>query len=117
MIGLGRGGPFRIKVRRATSIAVRNIHYDTQFLVIGAGVVGLAVGERISRYAFPGPVLQDNNLAIYFTRSTKQTLVLEANKSFGMETSSRNSEVIHAGIYYPKDTLKTKLCIEGKEKL
>ncbi|ORX73684.1 FAD dependent oxidoreductase [Linderina pennispora] len=68
-------------------------------LVIGGGAVGLAVGSRLSR------------------RPGTSTLVVEKNKQFGMETSSRNSEVIHAGIYYPKDSLKTKLCIRGKSLL
>ncbi|KAJ1962244.1 Vacuolar protein sorting-associated protein 52 [Dipsacomyces acuminosporus] len=68
-------------------------------LVIGAGVVGLAVGRQLSQ------------------RSGTSTLVVEKNRQFGMETSSRNSEVIHAGIYYPKDSLRTRLCIDGKNML
>lgn len=62
--------------------------------VIGAGIVGLAISSKLP----PG-----NNL------------VLEQYESFGKETSSRNSEVIHAGIYYPKDSLKSKLCVKGNE--
>ncbi|MCX5783700.1 MAG: NAD(P)/FAD-dependent oxidoreductase, partial [Elusimicrobia bacterium] len=66
--------------------------------VIGAGVVGLAVAREIS--------------------SPEKTLViLEKNPRHGQETSSRNSEVIHAGIYYKKNTLKARLCIEGKNML
>ncbi|KAI8324759.1 FAD dependent oxidoreductase [Martensiomyces pterosporus] len=68
-------------------------------LVIGAGVVGLAVGRRLAQ------------------RSGTSTLVVEKNRQFGMETSSRNSEVIHGGIYYPKDSLRTRLCIDGKNML
>ncbi len=71
-------------------------HIDA--IVIGAGVVGLAVARALS------------NLG-------KEVIILEADKAIGMGTSSRNSEVIHAGIYYPKDSLKAKLCVEGKEML
>ncbi|KAJ2817386.1 hypothetical protein GGI24_005411 [Coemansia furcata] len=67
-------------------------------LVIGAGVVGLAVGRQL-------------------VQRSGSTLVVDKNRQFGMETSSRNSEVIHAGIYYPKDSLRTKVCIEGKNRL
>ncbi|MBN1913461.1 MAG: NAD(P)/FAD-dependent oxidoreductase, partial [Candidatus Omnitrophica bacterium] len=66
--------------------------------IIGAGVIGLAVAARLSK-------------------SGQNILVVEKNPSFGQETSSRNSEVIHAGIYYPKDSLKAKTCLEGKELL
>lgn len=62
--------------------------------IIGAGIIGLSVAAEVSR-------------------STGHVCVLERNESFGMGISSRNSEVIHAGIYYPKDSLKTKTCIEG----
>ena len=66
--------------------------------VIGAGVVGLAVAAELSR--------------------TRQgVMILERNPGFGQETSSRNSEVIHAGIYYAKDSLKAKLCVEGNRRL
>ncbi|KAJ1666375.1 hypothetical protein IW140_001104 [Coemansia sp. RSA 1813] len=68
-------------------------------LVIGAGVVGLAVGRQLSQ------------------RTGASTLVVDKNERLGMETSSRNSEVIHAGIYYPQDSLRTQLCIEGKQAL
>lgn len=67
-------------------------------IVIGAGVVGLAIGRRL---ALDG----------------RQIIVLEKNGAIGEETSSRNSEVIHAGIYYPKDSLKATLCVAGKEQL
>ena len=61
--------------------------YKTDILIIGAGVVGLAVAEELSR-------------------SSKSVIVVEKNESFGQETSSRNSEVIHGGMYYPKNSLK-----------
>ena len=64
-------------------------------VVIGAGVVGLAVAREL---ALAG----------------REVIVLEAEESIGNHTSSRNSEVIHAGIYYPKDSLKARLCVRGK---
>jgi len=69
-------------------------------LVIGAGVVGLAVGRELLRRF-----------------KNKTTFVVERNAQPGQETSSRNSEVIHAGIYYPRDSLKTELCIRGRRML
>ena len=69
-------------------------------VIIGAGVVGLAVAARLS------------------ARQPGQAIVLmEQHEQFGQETSSRNSEVIHAGIYYPAGTLKARLCVEGRELL
>jgi L-2-hydroxyglutarate oxidase LhgO len=67
-------------------------------VVIGAGVVGLAVARAL---ALAG----------------HEVLVLEKERWIGSETSSRNSEVIHAGIYYPKGSLKAQLCLAGKHKL
>ncbi len=67
-------------------------------IVIGAGVVGLAIAARLSKH---------------YTN----VLVVDKNNSFGEETSSRNSEVIHGGIYYPENSLKARLCVAGKNKL
>jgi L-2-hydroxyglutarate oxidase LhgO len=67
-------------------------------VVIGAGVVGLAVARAL---ALAG----------------REVLVLEKERWIGSETSSRNSEVIHAGIYYPKGSGKARFCVAGKEKL
>ncbi len=67
-------------------------------VIIGAGVVGLAVASRVSDKG-------------------KEVFLLEKNDTFGLEQSSRSSEVIHAGIYYPPDSLKTQLCIEGNRRL
>ncbi|HEY7382172.1 MAG TPA: NAD(P)/FAD-dependent oxidoreductase [Beijerinckiaceae bacterium] len=67
-------------------------------VVIGAGVVGLAAARSL---ALAG----------------REVLVLEAADAIGTETSSRNSEVIHAGIYYPKGSLKAALCVAGKQAL
>jgi L-2-hydroxyglutarate oxidase LhgO len=71
---------------------------DFEIAVIGAGVVGLAIAARLSE-KHPGLV------------------VLEKNEKYGMETSSRNSEVIHAGIYYTPGSLKAILCVEGRDEL
>lgn len=71
---------------------------EINITIIGAGVVGLAVAEELSK-------------------GHKDIFVIERNLSFGQEISSRNSEVIHAGIYYPKDSLKAKTCIEGRRLL
>ena len=71
---------------------------DTGLTVVGAGVVGLAVAARLAA-RFPDLV------------------VLERNERHGLETSSRNSEVIHAGIYYPTGSLKARLCVEGNRRL
>jgi L-2-hydroxyglutarate oxidase LhgO len=67
-------------------------------VVIGAGVVGLAVARA---------------LAI----SGKEVLLLDRASRIGSETSSRNSEVVHAGLYYPKNSLKAKLCVQGRQML
>ena len=69
-----------------------------QAIVIGAGVVGLAVARRLATAGV-------------------DVIVLEAADMVGTETSSRNSEVIHAGIYYPTGSLKARLCVEGKHRL
>ncbi|WP_196140934.1 NAD(P)/FAD-dependent oxidoreductase [Aliikangiella sp. G2MR2-5] len=66
--------------------------------IAGAGVIGLAIAQELAT-------------------QKKTVLLLERNSSFGQEVSSRNSEVIHAGIYYPEDALKTTLCIEGRRRL
>jgi L-2-hydroxyglutarate oxidase LhgO len=66
----------------------------TNIVVIGAGVVGLAVAAKLS----------EKNVGVY---------IFEKNQKFGQETSSHNSGVIHSGIHYPKDTLKAKLCVKA----
>jgi L-2-hydroxyglutarate oxidase LhgO len=66
--------------------------------VIGAGVVGLSITEELSA-------------------NYRHVLLIEKNDGFGQETSSRNSEVIHAGIYYPHGFLKSSLCVEGNRLL
>jgi L-2-hydroxyglutarate oxidase LhgO len=71
---------------------------NVDVVVIGAGVVGLAVARALAR-------------------SGREVLILEAADSFGTATSSRNSEVIHAGIYYPRGSLKARFCVSGRELL
>ena len=71
-------------------------------VVIGAGVVGLAVAKRLLEAA---PADQ------------REWLVLEAADAIGTGTSSRNSEVIHAGIYYTPGSLKAQLCVQGRDSL
>ena len=64
-------------------------------IVIGAGVVGLALAARLSR-------------------RFRDLVIVEKQDSFGRETSSRNSEVVHGGMYYPVQSLKARLCVQGR---
>jgi len=64
-------------------------------VVVGAGVVGLAIGRALAA-------------------TGKETLIVERNRRFGEETSSRNSCVVHSGIYYPAGSLKARLCVRGR---
>ena len=72
--------------------------HDFETTIIGAGVVGLAIARELAAQG-------------------QDVLLIEQHGIIGSETSARNSEVIHAGIYYPKDSLKARLCIEGKQML
>ncbi|HOZ27750.1 MAG TPA: NAD(P)/FAD-dependent oxidoreductase [Hyphomonadaceae bacterium] len=72
--------------------------FDADAVVIGAGAVGLSCARAL---ALKG----------------REVLVLEAASAIATETSSRNSEVIHAGLYYPTGSLKARLCVEGRRKL
>jgi 2-hydroxyglutarate dehydrogenase len=78
-----------------------SIHRQSDFThaVVGGGVVGLAVARKLQGH------------------TGSSTVLIEQHGSVGTETSSRNSEVIHAGLYYGFDSLKTKLCIRGRELL
>src|SRR3982075_971102 len=67
-------------------------------VVIGAGVIGLAVARRLAQ-------------------AGREVIILEAAEGIGTVTSSRNSEVIHAGIYYPAGSLMARMCVAGKQAL
>lgn len=67
---------------------------EVKITIIGAGIIGLAIAAELSK-------------------KSSDIFVIEKNDGFGQEISSRNSEIIHAGIYYPKNSLKFKLCREG----
>ncbi|CAM8940672.1 unnamed protein product [Rhodiola kirilowii] len=66
-------------------------------VVIGAGVVGIAVARELA------------------SKLKREIIVIDSSPTFGTATSSRNSEVIHAGIYYPQNSLKATLCVRGRE--
>ena len=72
---------------------------DYNIIIIGAGVIGLAIANCLAK------------------RKIKSVLIIDNGESFGRGISSRNSEVIHSGIYYPKGSLKQKLCLKGRELL
>ena len=72
--------------------------FETDCVVVGAGVVGLAVARAL---ALAG----------------REVVILEREGLFGSHTSSRNSEVIHAGIYYPEGSAKARLCVAGRDRL
>src|SRR5215213_11055509 len=67
-------------------------------VIIGAGVIGLAVARRLAQ-------------------GGREVIILEAAEGIGTVTSSRNSEVIHAGIYYPAGSLMARMCVGGKQAL
>ena len=71
---------------------------DFDVIIVGGGVVGLACARESAKRKF-------------------STLLIERHDSFGQETSSRNSEVIHSGIYYPIGSLKAKLCVAGNRRM
>ena len=67
-------------------------------VVVGAGIVGLAIARELAMHG-------------------REVVILDAEDAIGTHTSSRNSEVIHAGIYYPKGSLKARACVEGRHLL
>ena len=74
------------------------MNFDFDSIVVGAGVVGLAIARSLAEKG-------------------REVLVLESDAGIGRGISSRNSEVIHAGIYYPFKSLKRRLCVEGRRLL
>lgn len=72
--------------------------YRADITIVGAGVIGLAIASQV-------------------TRKGREVYLLEKNESFGQEQSTRNSQVIHAGIYYERDSLKAKTCQESNRLL
>ena len=71
---------------------------DADVVVVGGGVVGLACAAALAR-------------------AGREVLLLERRAGLAQETSSRNSEVIHAGIYYPPGSHKARLCVRGRQQL
>ncbi|MGL4974135.1 MAG: NAD(P)/FAD-dependent oxidoreductase, partial [Bosea sp. (in: a-proteobacteria)] len=72
--------------------------FDIDCLVIGAGVVGLATARALAQ-------------------AGREVIVAEREDGIGTQTSARNSEVIHAGIYYPPGSLKAQVCVAGRKAL
>ncbi|KAK4651559.1 hypothetical protein QC762_602640 [Podospora pseudocomata] len=106
-LSLSSASPTLLTSPPTTSYAFRRLFSNTArrnadftHAVIGGGVVGLAIAQSLAR-----------------KHPSSSTLLLERHDAIGTETSSRNSEVIHAGIYYGADSLKTSLCLRGKELL
>lgn len=88
---------YSLNLGKVKKYKIENLSMEkTDITIIGAGVIGLSAAAQLSA-------------------TNKNMMLLERNLSFGMETSSRSSEVIHAGIYYAKGSLKGELCIEGNK--
>jgi L-2-hydroxyglutarate oxidase LhgO len=85
-----------------SEISIGRVYYafmdEVDVVIVGAGVVGLAIARAL---ALAG----------------REPWILEAEDTFGTQTSSRNSEVIHAGIYYSRGSLKARLCVAGRDQL
>lgn len=72
--------------------------YSADAIIVGAGVIGLSVARKLARLGL-------------------ETIILEQSEAIGTGTSSRNSEVIHAGLYYPRGSIKARCCVEGRHAL
>src|SRR5579862_8567390 len=98
-LSASRGGVNRGMIgRRKRRDTERDMADAVECVVAGAGVIGLAVARALA--------LQG-----------REVLVLERERLIGTHTSSRNSEVIHAGLYYPKGSFKARFCLAGKQRL
>ena len=84
----------------------RDVEGGPCVVVLGAGVVGLSVARAI--------VASEDSV---WGEKTRRVVVLERHSGFGLSTSGRNSEVIHAGIYYQPSSLKARLCVRGRRLL
>ena len=84
--------------RGCVGMRAGQVSVDVDSVVVGAGVVGLAVARALAM-------------------SGREVILVEAGAGIGVGISSRNSEVIHAGIYYPGGSLKAQLCVEGRQRL
>jgi L-2-hydroxyglutarate oxidase LhgO len=93
-----RAQPASRRRRGRGVLGFRRMVPEIEAIVVGAGVVGLAVARALAR-------------------AGREVVVLEAATAIGTHTSSRNSEVIHAGIYYPAGSLKARMCVQGREAL
>lgn len=71
---------------------------DVEMIVVGGGVVGLAIADSLAG-------------------AGRDVLLVERHPRLGQETTARNSEVVHAGLYYPTGSLKARLCVEGRRRL
>src|SRR5690606_15653662 len=83
---------------QAPKLSRNSMTAGVETIIVGASAVGLAVALTLAKVG-------------------REVVVLEQHDIIGSETSSRNSEVIHAGIYYPPGSLRAKLCVEGKAQL
>ncbi|KAL0580917.1 hypothetical protein V5O48_001111 [Marasmius crinis-equi] len=92
--------PLTVALNANGRYGFRSSEFSVDHLIVGAGVVGLAIAQKLCE-KFP----------------SKSTFIVERNARAGEEISSRNSEVIHSGLYYPPDSLKTRLCIRGRDLL
>src|ERR1700676_5523319 len=91
-------GREEVACNRALNRYSRPMEFDFDAAVVGSGVVGLACAYALAR----------RDLSV---------VVLEKERAIGQGVSSRNSEVIHAGLYYPTGSLKARLCVEGRRAL
>lgn len=93
-----RAGVRRDEIAGCSHGDICDMDADVETIVVGAGAVGLAIARALAM-------------------AGRQVMVLEQHDLIGSETSSRNSEVIHAGIYYPTGSLRAELCVEGKHEM